>query len=84
MIYSVDIRIAIIKKMVRMRLWGAKHTSIDNIPKGFPSHLRSEVKSEVQKLIREGYIIPKPTAYGLELSLNPSMKKEISEIIESL
>ena len=75
------IRVALIKKMVRMRLWGAKHTSIDNIPKGFPSHLRNEVKQDVRQLIKSGFIIPKPTSYGLELSLNPRMKEEISEII---
>ncbi len=80
---SQNIRIAIIEKMVKHRLWGGKHTSIDNIPKGFPSNMIKDVKIEIKNLIKEGYIIHKPTSYGLEVSLNPRMKNEIEEIIKS-
>ena len=39
------------------------------------------MKKALKKLIREGYIIPKPTSYGLEVSLNPRMIEEIRKIL---
>lgn len=81
---SKEIRIAIIEKMIKHRLWGRRHTSIDNIPKGFPPSTIKDVKDEIKNLVKEGYIIQKPTHYGLEVSLNPAMKSEIEEIIKSV
>jgi len=33
-------------KLVKLRMWGGKHTSFDNLPKGFPSHLGKELKKK--------------------------------------
>ncbi len=69
------------RKMVRHRWWGGKHTAFDNIPKGFPKELWKEVKKELEQLAREGIIVKKPTGYGLHVSLNVKMKSEIEKII---
>jgi hypothetical protein len=73
----------IIRKMVRHRIWMHKHTSIHNLPKGLPDHLRSkkEVRKAIEELLKEEIIISKPTNYGLEVSLNIRKKKEIDEYI---
>ncbi|MFH0986655.1 MAG: hypothetical protein V1911_01260 [Candidatus Micrarchaeota archaeon] len=70
----------ILIKLCRRCCWGAKHTSFENLPKGFPKHLRGQVKNEAEELIRRGYLMKKPISYGLEVSLNPAMKFEIDEI----
>ena len=75
------IRKTLLKKLVKLRMWGAKHTSYDNLPKGFPSHLGKEVKKEAKQLIKEEILLSKPTSYGCEVSLNPRKLKEIEEII---
>ena len=72
---------AILEKMLRHEYVGAKHTSVDNIPKGFPKHLRGEVKKAVKKLNRKGFFIVKPTRYGIEVSLDPRKIEEINRIV---
>ncbi len=72
----------IIKKLVRHRIWGGKHTSIENIPKGMPPELRKDIEAEVKELIRENIILSHPTSYGLQVSLNPRMAEEIKRILE--
>ncbi len=60
---------------------GGAHTSFDNLPKGFPGHIRGEVKDVANQLIKENFLISKPTSYGVEVSLNPDKKKEIEELV---
>jgi len=72
---------ALLEKMYKLRYIGGRHTSEDNVVKGFPKHERGNLKKALKKLIREGYIIPKPTSYGLEVSLNPRMIEEIRKIL---
>ncbi|VVB80791.1 Uncharacterised protein [uncultured archaeon] len=71
---------SLLRKMVYMGKWGASHTSVDNLPKGFPAHLRGEVKDVAKDLIKKGFLLSKPTSYGVEVSLNPEKKKEIEEL----
>jgi len=71
----------LLKKLYRRNYWGGKHTSIDNLPKGLPPEYRKPAKMIVKDLIKEGFLIKKPTSYGLEVSLNPRKRKEIEEII---
>jgi hypothetical protein len=77
------IRKTILIKLYRQACWGGKHTSFDNLPKGFPSHLRGQVKDAAKELIKEGLLLCKPTHYGLEVSLNIKRKQEIEQIIEN-
>ncbi len=77
---SHAIRRRILFKMARHRWWGGKHTAFDNIPKGFPKEFRNAVKQELDQLIREGLVVPKPTGYGLHVSLNVQKKAEIERI----
>lgn len=73
---------AVLEKLYKLRYIGGRHTSINNVIKGFPKHARKDVRKAVKALIKEGYILSKPTSYGLEVSLNHRMIAEIIRILE--
>jgi len=79
-----DIKRFILRKLVRHRMWMHKHTSIHNLQKGLPDHLRTrkEVRKIIEELLKNGFLLSKPTNYGLEVSLNIEKKKEIEELIK--
>jgi len=79
-----DIKKFILRKLVRHRIWVHKHTSIHNLQKGLPDYLRSrkEVRKVIEELLKQRFLLSKPTNYGLEVSLNIEKKKEIEEFIE--
>ena len=76
-----QIRGFIIKKLFQHGYWGGRHTSIDNLPKGLPSHFKGDAKKVVKSLIKSGIILAKPTSYGTQVSLNPRKKEEIMRYI---
>jgi len=80
-----DIKRFILRKLVRHRIWTHKHTSIHNLPKGLPDYLRStkEVRKVIDGLLNDGFLLSKPTHYGLEVSLNIRKKKEIEDFINN-
>jgi hypothetical protein len=71
----------VLERMFRDTIIGGKHTAVENLKKGFPKHMRGE--DEVHKLIKMGLILPKPTGYGMQVSLNPRMIEEIKKILEA-
>lgn len=73
----------ILAKLYRHGYIGRRHTSIDNLPKGFPKHLRGDVKKVAKKLNKQGLILFKPTSYGIQVSLNPRRMAEIEGMIRS-
>lgn len=79
---NTEIKKTILKKLFRHNIWGAKHTNIDNLHKGFPSHLQGFVKQAARELINEELLISKPTSYGLEVSLNSHKKEEIYVLLK--
>lgn len=81
-----DIRRFILRKLVRHRNWMHKHTSIHNLQKGLPDYLRSrkEVKKVIEGMLKQGFLLSKPTNYGLEVSLNIKKKREIEDFIENV
>ncbi len=82
-----ELKARILHKLARHRMWGGKHTSFENLAKSFNvRHLGKEGYRRIDKigkeLINEGFLLSKPTSYGLEVSLNPNFKGEIIETIE--
>ncbi len=71
----------ILRKMYYDGYVGARHTSVDNLQKGFPKHERGNANDAAQKLIRQNLIIPKSTSYGKHCSLNHNEIKEIKRLI---
>ena len=60
---------------------GEKHISIEDILKGFPSHLKKDFKKEIDELVRENTLLTKPTSYGRRYSLNSRMREEVAKIL---
>lgn len=75
------IRITLLRRLAKHGYWGGRHTAFDNLHKGFPRHLGKEIKKIAEKIIKQNILIPKPTSYGLYISLNPRMKEMIEKII---
>jgi hypothetical protein len=75
-----DIKLAILRKMVRNCFIGGKHTSIENIPKGFPKNERGRVMKIAQRMARE-YFIVKPKPDSLHVSLNPRILPRVFQEI---
>ncbi|HJX05315.1 MAG TPA: hypothetical protein VJ461_01240 [Candidatus Nanoarchaeia archaeon] len=71
----------LLRKLLHHKIIGEKHTSIDNLPKSFPKHLRGAVKEATKQLIKKGFLLIKPTNYGLEVSVNPTRLEEIGTLI---
>ena len=61
---------------------GAKHTHYDTLKFGFPKHLGKTVEFSAKELIKKRWLITKPTGYGLQVSLNKDMLREIEEFIK--
>ncbi len=74
-----EIKQFILRKLARHRIWMHKHTSIHNLRKGLPDYLRNrkELKKVINDLLKGGFLISKPTHYGLEVSLNIKKKLKI-------
>ncbi len=78
----MDISKIILRKLYRRRVIGGKHTAIENLTKGLPKNVAGAAKEAVKELIKNGFILPKKTSYGLQVSLNPKKIDEISRIVE--
>ena len=78
-----DIRRTILRKMLRLGYIGGRHTSIDNLPKGFPKSERGRVKMVVQIMIKEGYFVVRRKPDALHVSLNPKILSQVKYEIES-
>ncbi|MBS3080296.1 hypothetical protein J4221_02405 [Candidatus Pacearchaeota archaeon] len=79
----MSIKRAILKKLFRHRYIGGRHTEIRNAMKGFPPHLLKEVKKEIENLIKESYLLAKPSTGELHVSLNPRMMDKIIQEIKN-
>jgi len=74
--------ITVLRKMYLYGYIGGKHTSIEALKRGFPSHAKGGVEKAIKKLVKEDLIKFKPTGYGKQYSLNPLRIQEIKEIVE--
>ena len=80
---DTDIKRTILRKMLRHGYIGGKHTSIDNLPKGFPKSERGRVMMIVQIMLKQGYFIKRRKPDALHVSLNPRVLSQVKTEIES-
>lgn len=78
-----EIKGKILHKLTRMGKFKHSHTSIDNLPKGFPTHEAGKVKELIKQLKKDGLLHSKPTGYGEEVSINLNQTEEIHRLIET-
>jgi len=72
----------IVKKLFHHGYIGGRHTDIENLKKGLPSHVRGNVKEVTKELINEEILTPKPTSYGLHISLNIRAKEKFQKYLQ--
>jgi len=77
-----EIKGKILHKLTRLGKFKHSHTSIDNLPKGFPKELRGGIKNCAKELIKEKILLIKPTSYGMEVSIDPGEKEKIMYYID--
>lgn len=82
MLSDDQIKAIILFKLHKRGNWGASHTAFDNMHKGFKEsdlgkHGIKRVETIAKDRIRQGWIIPKPTSYGLQVALNPRENQAI-------
>ena len=71
----------ILYNLRRKKVIGGKHTHFDTLKRGFPGHLGKDVSGIAKGLIKRGWIVSKPTSYGLQVSLNKNKITEIEKFI---
>lgn len=82
MLSDDQVKATILFKLHKRGNWGASHTAFDNLHKGFKEadlgkHGTKRIDTIAKSLIRRGWIIPKPTSYGLQVALNPKESRAI-------
>jgi hypothetical protein len=86
MLSDDQIKATILFKLHKRGNWGGSHTAFENLKKGWKeADLGKQSLKRVEKLtrelIRQGLIIPKPTHYGLQVSLNPRQNDTIITVM---
>ena len=71
----------ILYNLRRKKTIGGKHTHFDTLKRGFPGHLGKDVSGIAKDLIKRGWIVSKPTSYGLQVALNKDRVVEIEKFI---
>lgn len=74
--------IGILERLHNRRCIGGRHTSKEDALKGLAKSSRGEVERAYQELIRRNYLLPKPTSYGEQVSLNPKLLPDIRPLLD--
>lgn len=72
---------AILRKLFYDRRIGGRHLGLEDLKRGFPSHLKGDVDKKIKKLIRDNFILQHPTSYGLQYALNPQLLQDVITIL---
>ena len=76
-----EFHIHILYKLYTHHYWGEKHTNEDNVRKGKPPHVASEIRHALEGLIKEGLILRNKKTGDWHISLNPARSNEIKQIL---
>jgi len=71
----------IVKKLFHHGYIGGRHTDIENLKKGLPGHIGSDIKDAIAELVHKEIILTKPTSYGLHVALNAHKREEIEKYV---
>ena len=79
-----NIKATMLYHLRRKKVIGNVHTHYDTLKKGFPSHLGKNIEKAAKELIKEQFILTKPSNYGLQVSLNKERIKDIEYFISKI
>ena len=78
----------ILRKLINLGNIGGAHTSVFNLSKGLPSHIRSNrkgqkaIKHAVKELVNDSFLLSKPSTNEAHISINPKKINEIKEFLK--
>ena len=77
-----DIKVRIIRKLVKWRKWGGSHT--ENVRNGLPGHLKGAKITDqtLKELERDEWILTAKKTSEIHYSLNPKKTNEILQFYE--
>ncbi len=70
----------IVTRMVHNKNWNKSHTAVQTVLKHFKDQRTAD--KAIKELIKEGLVVPKPTSYGKEISLNIKKIAEIRNLLD--
>jgi len=79
-----EIKARLLYHLRKKKVLGGVHTHFDTLKRGFPKHLGKEVGTIAKQLIKDNWLVTKPTSYGLQVSLNKEKLAEIEGFIEKI
>ena len=86
MTWDDKIQSAILHQLFRKQKWMANHIAYDKVKKWVVAGLKGkngkETDKNMKQLVKESLVIPKPTNYGLQISLNIEFREEIMKRIK--
>ena len=78
----------ILRKLINLGKVGGSHTSVFNLNKGLPNHIRGnkkgqkDIKQAVKELLNENLLLSKPSTGEQHVSINPRKIKEIKDFLK--
>lgn len=78
-----DISKTILRKLFYDKRIGGRHLGLEDLKRGFPSHLKGDVDKKIKKLVKENLVLQHPTSYGPQYALNPQRIQDAIDILSS-
>tara|TARA_Y100000310_G_C20179566_1_gene577487 strand:+ start:233 stop:502 length:270 start_codon:yes stop_codon:yes gene_type:complete len=75
------IKATLLYHLRRKKVIGGVHTHFDTLKKGFPGHVGKHITKVAEQLVKDRFLLTKPTSYGLQVSLNKERLEEIDQYI---
>lgn len=72
---------AILRKLFYDSRIGGRHLGLEDLKRGFPSHLKGDVDKKLKKLVKDNLILSHPTSYGSQYALNPKLLHAVINIL---
>ena len=71
----------ILRRLFYDRRIGGRHLGLEDLKRGFPSHIKGDVDKRLKKLVKDNLILVHPTSYGPQYALNPKRLQDIINIL---
>ncbi len=79
-----ELKIWILRKLLRQNCWGKGHISEDYIARGKPKDMKKIILKVSDELVKEGFLVSFPHRSQKHYYLNPHRKEEILECLDNM
>ena len=73
-----------LRKLIKLDIWGGRHTELTNLKKALPKHIRGEKITEeaIKELVSKEFITTKQSTGEIHISLNSKKQQEIYNFVK--